>query len=50
MPYASLEIFSEDLLCAKHFARGLVDLVQLTLRDIMLTETNPQKGEEIRHR
>lgn len=49
MPYASLEFFTEELLCAKHFSRSLVDLVQLTLRDIMLTKTNPQRGKEIRN-
>lgn len=32
MPYAHLEIFTEELLCAKHLARSLIDLVQLTQR------------------
>lgn len=44
-----MEIFTEELLCAEHPARSLVDLVQLTLRDGMLPETNPQRREEIRH-
>lgn len=48
MPYAHLEMFAEELLCAEHLASSLVDLVQLTLGGIMLPETDPPGREEIR--
>lgn len=44
----SFRNITEKSLCAKRLARSLVDLMHLTVRDLMLTEINPQRREEIR--
>ena len=46
-PYATLETFTEDLLCAKHFSGSLVDLAQLDIMLLRLTHKEERRGDKI---